>query len=315
MDFALSTNWNSARHESGEALVDEAVALGFDGLELGYGFMPHLADGVQRRVAAGAITVGSVHAYCPVPIGAPGGHPELFLMADCREDMRRMAVIHLLETLVFAAYMGAKAVVAHAGRVPVGALSHRLADAHRDGRTDGWRYRLLRGRLWRRRERLAPRHLTALRRSLDELLPAFAQERITLCLENLPSWDAVPNAGEMQDLLTGYDTPALGCWHDIGHGQVRENLGLDDHRACAERLLSWTRGTHIHDVQPPDHDHLAPGTGLLDFSRFAFLAGPDIQRVFEPSINEEAEALALGLRHVRAAWGLAPAMNRGSRPS
>ena len=40
MRFALSTNWNNARLEDGAAIADEAIALGFDALELGFRTMP-----------------------------------------------------------------------------------------------------------------------------------------------------------------------------------------------------------------------------------------------------------------------------------
>ena len=50
MDFALSTNWNSSRHPSdGAALVDEALALGFDALELGYKIAPEQVAGILDK--------------------------------------------------------------------------------------------------------------------------------------------------------------------------------------------------------------------------------------------------------------------------
>ena len=36
MRLSLSTCWNSGRHETGEAMLDEIVSLGFDTVELGY---------------------------------------------------------------------------------------------------------------------------------------------------------------------------------------------------------------------------------------------------------------------------------------
>ena len=40
MKFALSTNWNNTRLNDGAQIADEAQALGFDSLELGYGTTP-----------------------------------------------------------------------------------------------------------------------------------------------------------------------------------------------------------------------------------------------------------------------------------
>jgi len=88
MRIALSTNWNTRRHVEGEAIADEILALGFDALELGYHTTEEIAEGVLRRVNSGAVTVDSVHAYCPVPVGAPHGYPELYLLASLDEDER-----------------------------------------------------------------------------------------------------------------------------------------------------------------------------------------------------------------------------------
>ncbi len=302
MNFALSSNWHAARHETGETLVDEALRLGFTALELGYNFPATLKKGVLKRLAAGAVRVVSLHAYCPIPLGAPAGHPELYLLADPVEDMRRMAVLHMGKTLAFACEVGARAIVAHAGRVPVGGLSHWLIGRHRAEFTGDWLYRWRRGRLLRARARRAPRHLTALRRSLDELLPAFERARVALCMENLPSWDALPNEDETEDLVARYATPCLRYWHDMGHGEIRQQLGFIDHARTARRLLPCMRGIHIHDVGAALRDHLAPGEGRIDFSEFAFLAQPDMLLVFEPAADVSAAALARGLAHVRQAW-------------
>lgn len=305
MDFALSSNWHGARHTVGEALVDEALALGFAALELGYNFQPELREGVLRRLAAGAVRIVSLHAYCPVPLGAPAGHPELYLLADTEEDMRRMAVLGMGHTLSFAAEVGARAIVAHAGRVPVGGLSRWLVERQRAGATGDRLYRWRRGRLLRARARRAGRNLTALRRSLDELLPACERAGVALCLENLPSWDGLPNEDETEALIASYATPWLRYWHDMGHGEIRQQLGFGDHARTARRLLPCMRGVHIHDVGAALRDHLAPGAGTIDFSEFAFLARPDMLSVFEPAADVAAADLAQGLAHVRQAWSVA----------
>ena len=308
MRIALSTNWNVARHEEGEPLVDEIIALGFDALELGYHTTETLAAGVLRRVGAGAVAVDSVHAYCPVPVGAPHGYPELYLLASLDEDERAMAAILIGRTLAFAEAMRARAVVLHAGRVFLKSLfgelhTRTLVNAlEEEGASDGPRYQRLLDKALRRRAARVRKYYDGFCLSLDALLPKFEKAGVALCLENLPSVEAFPDERELMMLKHRFDTPALAYWHDMGHGQVRENLGWGRHVETALELLPFTRGVHIHDALPLMNDHLPPGEGLIDFSAFAFYGTEGIIKVFEPAPQVKPKELADALRLVRQAW-------------
>jgi sugar phosphate isomerase/epimerase len=308
MRFSLSTNWNAQRHDDGEKLVDEIMALGFNALELGYHLTEELVTGVRRRVQAGAVAVDSVHAYCPVPIGAPHGYPELYLLASSDEDERAMAAIMIGRTLAFAASVGAKAVVLHAGRIFLDSLfggitTRRLVDVLGEEETlESAKYRRLLAKAVLRRTKRVRKIYDGFCLSLDALLPKFEQAGVALCLENLPSIEAFPDEGEMLLLKQRFNTPALAYWHDLGHGQVRENLGLIRHAEIARGLLPFTRGIHIHDVLPPVNDHLAPGKGRVDFGAFSFFGGADVIKVFEPGPDVTGAGLAESLRYVAESW-------------
>jgi len=309
MRIALSTNWCAQRHEAGEAVVDEILALGFDALELGYHTTEELADGVRRRVREGAVAVDSVHAYCPVPVGAPHGYPELYLLASQDEDERAMAAILVGRTLAFAESLGARAVVLHAGRIFLRAflseLSTRtLAEAleEEEGSPEGPRYQRLLAKALRRRTKKARVCFDGFCLSLDALLPKFEKAGVALCLENLPSIEAFPDEGEMMMLKRRFETPALAYWHDMGHGQVRENMGWIRHEEAARVLLPVTRGVHIHDAEPLMNDHLPPGKGMIDFGAFAFYGADDVIKVFEPAEGVSPDELKESLARVRSAW-------------
>ena len=152
------------------------------------------------------------------------------------------------------------------------------------------------------REALAPRYLDQIRKSLDALLPEFGKTGVSLALENLPSWDALPQPDEMESLLADYPGTALACWHDIGHGQVMENAGKGTMAGAARDLASSIRGVHIHDVCGPAGDHQAPGMGGIDFASVAFFAGPQYIRVFEPAAGIPAQDLASGLALLKRIW-------------
>ena len=266
--FAVSTRWNAHRHLEGEAVVDEILGAGFARIELGYNLTANLVPGVRSRVQSGAVKITSVHNFCPVPLGAAGGHPELFLLADLREKARQMAVQYTTRTIEFAAEMGAPCVVVHAGRVDMRQYTPKLIELHEAGLYQERKYERVKMKLLAKREKKAPRHVESLCRSLMELLPALEQHRVCLAIENLPSWEAVPSEPEMAQILLRFPTPSIAVWYDTGHGQVRENLGFISQRHWVSRFMPRLAGFHIHDVAAPASDHLMPPAGSIDFSLF-----------------------------------------------
>ena len=302
MRFALSTCWFTSQSD-GDVMVDKALSLGFDGLELGYGLHAAAVPRLLARRDAGEIVFKSVHAFCPVEGEKGVGHPELHRIANLDEEARKTAVEKVLGVLRFAESVGAEAVVLHAGRVLE--MSRTWAWVHAriaNEKDDGFFYRWRHGKMVKTREALAPRYLDQIRKSLDALLPEFGKSGVSLALENLPSWDALPQPDEMESLLADYPGTALACWHDIGHGQVMENAGYDDHVQTAKRFLPHIVGTHIHDVIGPAKDHQAPGTGGIDFGAFAFFGEPKVIRVFEPAPSVTEEELRNGLALLKERW-------------
>ena len=302
MRFALSTCWFTNAADA-DAMVDKALALGFDGLELGYGLRAAAVPRLLARRKNGEIDFKSVHAFCPVIGEDQAGHPELHRIANLDEDARKTAVEKVLDVLHFAESVGATTVVLHAGRVME--MSRTWAWVHAriaDERDSGFFYRWRHGRMVKTRETLAPRYLGQIRKSLDALLPEFGKAGLALALENLPSWDALPQPDEMTSLLADYPETALACWHDLGHGQVMENAGYDDHLQTAKRFLPHIAGVHIHDVIGPARDHQAPGTGGIDFGPFAFFGAPNVIRVFEPASTVLEEDLRNGLALLKERW-------------
>ena len=308
MKFSLSTNWNSKRIEDGSAIVDEALALGFDALELGYNLTEAQADQIKVRVEQGAISVDSVHCYCPVPIGAPHGYPELYLLASLDEDERVMARINIERCLDFTARMGARVVVLHAGRIFLRSLFRRfdtrvLADALiAEGGNDGERYLHLLERAVKSRKAKAGKYFDSFCLSLESLLPRFEECGVVLALENLPSIEAFPDIAEMLMLKERFATDALGYWHDIGHAQVREFFGWEKQADALSALLPFTVGTHIHDAQPLFDDHLPPGTGMVDFEALKGFADERIVKVFEPAHDVKYDDLKRSLTFVCETW-------------
>lgn len=275
MTFALSTNWNNGRLEDGAAIADEALELGFDSLELGFRTTPEQLDGFRRRLDRMPVT--SVHAYCPVPPGAPSGHPELYQLASSNPDVRALARIHLKKTFALAAELGARAVVFHAGYRP---------------KPFPWPF-----------GRFTPDVGALFRAEFEKLAPELEKLGLVLCLENLPRPNAYPNADEAEALMKDFAGAPLKLWFDTGHARVRETNGWAAPAAdVAKRLGDFVHGMHLNDVVDVCDDHLAPGDGKVDFAALGPLAGKVALRVFEPREHVTRDRLAAGLAHVRAVW-------------
>lgn len=306
MIFALSTSWFGAREITGEAMADTAAELGFDALELGYNLKAEQVAGIRSRVDSGLLSVKSVHAFCPVPAAAKAGHPELYRITDGDEEARCEAVKVILENLRFAADFGATAVVLHAGRIlPVSKMWRGVFSRISAERTGGFIFRYLNGRMVKTRAKLISTAMDSVRRSLDTILPEAEKLGVRLALENLPSYDAVPQPDEMEALLSAYAlSPALAAWFDIGHGQVMENAGFGNAAESARRLLPHLAGIHIHDVIGPSGDHHAPGTGGIDFAKLKFLSDPALIHTFEPGCGVvSSPELKKSLLYMRDLWG------------
>ena len=311
MRFALSTNWNNTRLDDGAAIADEALALGFDALELGFRTQPEQIAGFRSRL--GQMPVDSVHAYCPVPVGAPSGHPELHRLASRDADERALARILLKKTLACAADLGAKTVVTHAGYVDLdGWLVNLDSEALRrllrlkDGVENPEKpvyAKYLKRALARRRKR-GRRLMDLFRQELDILLPDFEKAGVTLALENLPRLEGFPNAEEAAALMKEYAGSPVRLWFDTGHARVREcHKWAAPATEIATSLADLICGIHLNDVMDFYDDHRQPGWGKVDFAALAPLARRDLLRVFEPHEPVTAEELKASLAAMRSMWG------------
>lgn len=299
MDFALTTHWNAQKHRSGESMIQEILDLGFNKVELGYDLTLDLVPGVRRMVENGSIQVCSVHNFCPVPIGAPQGHPELFYLASTDPRQSRMAIKLTADTIEFAADVGATHVVAHAGYVDMNNITRKLSALAKAGKQFEPKFEKLKMKLIAGREKRITKTLDALRRSIDELLPLLEKSNIVLALENLPSWEAVPSESEMLAMCQDYDSPHLRYWHDMGHGQVRQSLGFIGHQIWLDKLLPYTAGIHIHDTMPHSDEHMVPSTGTIDFDNFKQYFTGERLLVFEPAPGTPPDKLKMGLEYIQ----------------
>ena len=292
MRFSLSTNWCNRRIESGEEIADKAAELGFDGLELGFHTTFQQVEGFMSRLDR--MPVLSVHAFCPVPISAPQGYPELYQLASFDEEMRKMAQLMIRRNIAFAAEMGATALVLHAGRVArESVLSMLLPD--RFAKRIREKNRVVRGR----------KMVDVLKKELDLLIPELQKHRVKLGLENMPYPEGFPDLSEIGSVAGDWVRP----WFDTGHWYAMEKLGGCEVGKSESSGASISQpfdsstfrplGFHLNDSNGGD-DHLAPGDGKIDFSAMKTVMEKAEHLVLEPNASVSEDRLKSALERLRS---------------
>ena len=270
--FSISTNWFCGKVDDGAAIAEAALALGFSELELGYNTTPDQVPGFRKMLDQ--IPVGSVHAFCPVPMSAPRGYPELYQLASFDEEGRKMASFQVRRNIEFAASIGADALVLHTGRV----MCHGF----------------LKSRDMKRRVKRGAKMVEILKRELETLAPVLEGNKVTLGLENLPYLEGFPAEWEIDSVVGDWVKP----WFDTGHDRVRECMGWTD----ASKRPAAPIGMHINDVVDKSDDHFAPGMGKVDFAALKDMALAVKHIVFEPNPSVAEEDLKNGLNIIKDLW-------------
>ena len=312
MKFALSTNWCNRKYSSGEEIADKALELGFAALELGFNTTQDQLAGFLKRLDQ--IPVESVHAFCPVPLSAPDGSPELYSLASLDENERAMARIYLLKTIDTASDLGAKSIVLHAGRIPLATFFSKKRDSHllretliaAKGDTLNPKYRKVLNSALSVRNKRAAKITDIFIRELESIEPVLEKRSLALALENLPFLEGYPNEVETLDIVTRLSGSRVFAWYDTGHHRVREMHGWIDDAAkeALEKLqdASLIRGMHINDVKDYYDDHFAPGGGSVDFAALSSMAEKAEHIVFEPKSHVSEENLSKSISSISSIW-------------
>jgi sugar phosphate isomerase/epimerase len=269
MSLVISTAWNAFRSTDAERMIAELKDLGFGEVELSFNLTSGMVDTVEELVRRGEITVSSIHNFCPVPEGLKREEalPDFFSMSSADEAERKRSVECTKASIDTACRLNAKAVVLHCGRVEVRDIFKELVKVYAREGADNAEFRVLRSAMIdRRRERARP-YLENTLRSLDELNSYAAKREMRLGVETRYYYTEIPSLEEFGVIMGAFKGGMVRYWHDVGHAQVAENLGLAKQEDFLDSFKDQLLGMHIHDVRG-SLDHKAPATGDVDFKRF-----------------------------------------------
>lgn len=270
-------------------MLTEMAELGFDRVELSHGIRITLVPGILKAVEEGVIKVGSVHNFCPLPMGVFQAAPNFFQPSSSDDRERDQWVRQTKRTIDFAAQVGASLLVCHLGSVKYLWLSpdrHMAAylAAHPDaGKSGDKAYRLLLEKALAKLKDRMPPYWARVQESIRNVLDYAKEKNIRLGFENREKFEELPVDADFPAFLATMEPPLpVGYWHDTGHAHLKEEMGLINHRAQLEANSSRLFGFHIHDVAS-GHDHQPVGSGTIDFEMVRSFFRPEHLFVIELS--------------------------------
>jgi sugar phosphate isomerase/epimerase len=303
--YSLSTCWNSGRHTCGKEMLREIRSLGFEYAELSHGIRISLVPGILEAVDAGEIKISTLHNFCPLPIGVNHAAPNLFLFSSTDRRERENAWRHSVKTVEMAQRVGAKLIVLHSGAVDMKHFQDKMEAMVAAGLRDTPKYRKLVEEMETKREKRMGEAVEQSQEMIRRLAEVAGEAGLLLGIENRESVEEIPADHMISEFLEALPEN-VRYWHDCGHAQIKENLGMIQHRLHLENLAPRLAGFHIHDVvedKEGQHDHFPPGSGMIDFKGLSTIANAGHIKVVELSPAVPAPAVAEGLAFIKGVWG------------
>jgi sugar phosphate isomerase/epimerase len=286
-------------------MLREIREMGFEYAELSHGIRLSLMPGILDAVQKGEIKISTLHNFCPLPIGVNHPSPNLFKFSSSNKKEREYAWKHSVKTIETAAALGAKLVVLHTGEIDMKSYQEKLEKMVTKGLRETPKYRALVEEMETKREKRKEEAMNNAREMIAELAYLAARKGLLLGIENREAVEEIPIDHEMGFFLGELPENAR-YWHDCGHAQIKELMGLMDHRLHLENLAPRLAGFHIHDVTVTEdglHDHQPPGTGVIDYAALKPVVKPEHIKVIELSPGLHPEDVRRGVAHIKSIWG------------
>ncbi|PYJ10220.1 MAG: hypothetical protein DMF06_07280 [Verrucomicrobia bacterium] len=289
--ISFSTCWNSGRHTAGDEMLREIKDLGFDRVELGHGVRISLMPGIQKMFEAGEVQFTSLHNFCPLPVEITKASPDCYKFSAAYSKERERAIKQTFQTIDFAERLGAPFVVLHCGEIQMNPITDELIALAQRGEILSREYVRKKLKAVQTREAAAPPYLELVKDSLRRVADYAAKKNIRLGVEGRRGYEEIPSERELPALLDELNSPQLGYWHDMGHIQIKENLGFLNHEEWLRQIGPRALGCHLQDCIWPARDHQPPFAGMVDLEKLVPLLPPNCLFVWEMSPRKTPEEI------------------------
>lgn len=292
-------------------MLREIASLGFECAELSHGIRITLVPGILKAVEEGVVKITSTHNFCPLPTGVVQAAPNLFEPSVSEHREHDQWLRHTKRSIDFAAQVKARALVCHLGSVsffwfnPARDIRNYLRDHPDAGRKAGDNgYRALVERsLLKLRKRMKP-FWDQTKASINEVLEYATQKGVKLGFENREKFEELPLDSDYPEFMGSFpETAPVGYWHDTGHADIKEGMGLLTHREHLQKLEPRLLGFHLHDVNAHGQDHQPIGGGHIDFQMVSSFWRPHHLLTLELSPRVTLDEVRLSKQRIDALLG------------
>ena len=298
--IGLSTAWLSEMAQDVEQWLAMLQELGVTCLELEYrvpeGFFAKLKPRLQEQ----DVRVLSVHNFFPFPDEytclSPSG--DLFLLSSLDREEREKAVRQTRKTIQAAHDLGCSAVVLHLGKVEMDSRFSEFCRFFEYQEIGSAKMQEFLADIESERKKKHRRFLDAVCFSLDALAREAERRNVRLGVENRYYFHEIPNLEELGIILERFRGAPLLHWHDVGHGFVQEQLGMQLHKELLEKYGERLLGVHLHDAEGYA-DHQALGSGKVDFGWLKQYVRKEAIKIVEVHPHVEAEDVRKGFSFLR----------------
>ena len=247
--------------------------------------------GIQKMFDAGEVEFTSLHNFCPLPVEIMKASPDCYKFSAAYSKERERAIKQTFQTIDFAERLGAPFVVLHCGEIEMNPITDELIVLAKRGEIFSRKYVRMKLKAVQTREAAAPPYLERVKDSLKRIAEYAAKKNIRLGVEGRRGYEEIPSEREFPALLDELNSPQLGYWHDMGHIQIKENLGFLSHGEWLRTIGSRAFGCHLQDCIWPAQDHQPPFAGMVDLEKLVPLLPPNCLFVWEMSPRKTAEEI------------------------
>ncbi len=297
--LGISTVWKSGKVKDGRELMECFAELGFREIELEYRISEATFKEIRQFLKKrDDLKIVSVHNFFPIPDIHETGGADIFHFSSEDKEERALAVKYAIKTIRIASEIGARAVVLHLGRIKMDSVSSALFNLSDTGKLGTDEHKKILEEIRALRESKKGKTLDMMLISMDEIQKAAEKHDIDIGIENRYCFEECPDFEEMDMIFKEFGEGRIGYWHDAGHAQVQENLGIVGVKELLDAYGKYLVGFHLHDVNGYS-DHHVPGIGEVDFDLLKRHIKKDTVKILEIHPRETEKDLMDGVAFLK----------------